>query len=185
MLTDRMMTQENVVSAASLFAEMEPIYQDIIKTKYFKENAHQQGEILLTLRQNTAIESRVVYTGEDRSCQTTKIVSEILVLGPEVDGREYQKVVDSMGGYKSSDPNEDHIIFWHNEHGINANIRGLKTDKKHVTAGRRIMAKNNIKIEFLPSQNRLVDEFIISNITEEFGGFMLCSREKKTSKNIG
>ena len=72
------------------------------------------------------IESRVVYTGEDRSCWTTKVISEILVLGPEVDGRKYQKVLDLMAGYKSSNPNEDHITFWHNTHGINARINGRK-----------------------------------------------------------
>ena len=83
-LADRSSRRESITSAVTLLPELEQIYMRLL-TKYGNLTQNRLEEFLLTFKQNTGLETRLINTGPDRSYRTASMESTGVQIRPIYD----------------------------------------------------------------------------------------------------
>ena len=175
LVNDRLSSASDIATMTSLFRVLLPVYDDIMREHYALLGEEEQALTRLTLRQNTGVTSMVMYKG-NKDCGSAKIVSEVIILCPIVEGLRYSQVNGSISAFKGSDPFKKDDVYWSNPYGIRAGRKELAVSVMDDVIGRKTVTSPGVELVYGNQSNALMDRLTYRG--PEDTAISTCTRSK-------
>ena len=169
MIEDRIVNKDTVAAARTLHPIIRAAHLKIISRDYSQFKTEQGiNDMRYNLQSNTEVRSYVVFKNASSLWEDTQIVSEIVIVGPEVDTNEYKM---GKNGRMFSNNSTTGDINWINNHAQQDLISdSINKNLHNQVVGRRFTTTNRSAIVFMKRNNTLDDHFtVIQKDLNEFG----------------
>jgi hypothetical protein len=145
---------------------------------YYGDNLDKEraDRIRFALLQNSGIQT-ILTNGANYRCRNAVLLTEMISIVHEEDGRVYSEVGNHTGEYASSDPN-DKNSHWQNPYSLKLDEdKTMLRSSELSTRGRRFTTETGTKIVFSPSSAAPLDTFTViaeASTIPRLNGLLTC-----------